>query len=66
MQSVFSPASRRDALGEHLEGGRREGRLKMDRTKPLGRDCAMGVDCRLYLDRGSEPAKDSRGAGYRV
>jgi hypothetical protein len=65
MQSVFSPASRREALGEHSEGGRRDGGLKMDRTKPLGRDLAMGVDCRLYVDRGSERAKDSHGCGIQ-
>jgi hypothetical protein len=28
MQSVFSPASRREALGEHSQGGRREGWAK--------------------------------------
>jgi hypothetical protein len=30
MQSIFRPASRREALGKHSKGGRRGGGLKMD------------------------------------
>jgi hypothetical protein len=29
MQSIFRPASRREMLGEHSGGGRRDGGLKM-------------------------------------
>ena len=50
MQSIFRPASRREALGKHSEGGRRDGGLKMGWTKPLGCDVPMGFDCRLYFE----------------
>jgi hypothetical protein len=36
MQSIFRPASRRERLGEHPKGDRRDGGLKMGWTKPLG------------------------------
>jgi hypothetical protein len=34
MQSIFSLAARRKYSAEHLAGARRDGELKMDRTKP--------------------------------
>jgi hypothetical protein len=37
MQSIFRSASRRETLGKHSKGGRRDGGLKMDWTKPLAR-----------------------------
>src|SRR5580704_14234322 len=37
MQSIFRSAARRDTLGKHSKGGRRDGGLKMDWTKPLPR-----------------------------
>jgi hypothetical protein len=33
MQSIFRPASRREVLGEHAGGSRRDGGLKMGWTK---------------------------------
>jgi hypothetical protein len=36
MQSIFRPAARREMLGEHLGGGRRDGGLKMGWTKRSG------------------------------
>ena len=36
MQSIFRPASRREMLGEHAGGGRRDGGLKMGWTKRSG------------------------------
>jgi NADPH2:quinone reductase len=36
MQSIFRPASRREALGERSGGGRRDGGLKMGSTKLSG------------------------------
>ena len=35
MQSIFSPAARRDTLREPGNLGGRDGELKMDWTKPL-------------------------------
>jgi hypothetical protein len=49
MQSIFRPALRRETLGEHSEGDRRDGGLKMGWTKPLGCDVPMGFDCGLYF-----------------
>jgi transposase len=37
MQSNFRSASRRETLGKHSKGVRRDGGLKMDWTKPLAR-----------------------------
>jgi hypothetical protein len=34
MQRIFSSAMRRELLGKHLKGGRRDGELKIDWTKP--------------------------------
>jgi len=42
MQSIFRLAARRETLGEQLEGGRRDGGLKMGWTKPLGWGVAYG------------------------
>ena len=36
MQSIFRPASRREVLGEHSGGSRRDGGLKMGWTKRSG------------------------------
>ena len=41
-QSIFRPASRRETLGEHTKGDRRDGDLKMGWTKPLGCGVAYG------------------------
>src|SRR5271165_1938109 len=49
MQSIFRSASRRETLGKHLKGGRRDGGLKMDWTKPLPRAWPMCIECRLDL-----------------
>jgi hypothetical protein len=49
MQSIFRPASRREALGEHSGGDRRDGGLKMGWAKPSGVAISMGIDCRLNL-----------------
>src|SRR6266403_6247806 len=46
-QSIFRPASRRERLGKHTKGDRRDGGLKMGGTKPLPRGWPMGIDCRL-------------------
>jgi hypothetical protein len=35
VQSIFRSASRREKLGKHSKGSRRDGELKMDWTKPL-------------------------------
>jgi hypothetical protein len=47
MQSIFRSASRRETLGKHSKGGRRDGGLKMDWTKPLARAWPMCIECRL-------------------
>ena len=49
LQSIFRSASRRETLGKHLKGGRRDGGLKMDWTKPLPRAWPMCIECRLDL-----------------
>ena len=49
MQSIFSAASRRETLGSHSKGGRRDGALKIDWTKPPPRAWLMGIVCRLDL-----------------
>jgi len=47
LQSSFRPASRRETLGRHSEGGRRGGGLKIDWTKPLPSARPMCIDCGL-------------------
>src|SRR6266566_1417645 len=49
LQSIFRSASRRETLGKHSKGGRRDGGLKMDWTKPLPRAWPMWIECRLDL-----------------
>jgi hypothetical protein len=49
MQSIFRSASRREALGKHSKGRRRDAGLKMDWTKPLPRAWPMCIECRLDL-----------------
>jgi hypothetical protein len=49
MQSIFRSASRREALGKHSMGRRRDAGLKMDWTKPLPRAWPMCIECRLDL-----------------
>ena len=64
MQSIFRPASRREMLGEHAGGGRRDGGLKMGWTKRSGcKAIAMGTDCRLDLGWGSEAAGSDERVG---
>jgi hypothetical protein len=47
LQSIFRSASRRETLGLHSTGGRRDGGLKMDWTTPRARAWPMCIDCRL-------------------
>jgi hypothetical protein len=49
MQSIFSPAARRDTLREEGNLHRRDGELKMDWTKPPHDVRPMCFDCRLEL-----------------
>jgi len=49
MQSIFSPAARRDTRREEGNLDRRGGELKMDWTKPLHDARAMCFDCRFEL-----------------
>jgi hypothetical protein len=49
LQSIFRSASRREALGKHSKGRRRDAGLKMDWTKPLPRAWPMCIECRLDL-----------------
>jgi hypothetical protein len=44
MQSIFSPAARRDALRVRASLDRRDGELKMDWTKPLHDARPMGIE----------------------
>ena len=64
MQSIFSPAARRDTLRGIWEADRRGGELKMDWTKPLDDVRPMGVewlaDSRTR-EVSSPAAEDSRG-----
>jgi hypothetical protein len=56
MQSIFSPAARRKILRGGTDGGRRDGGLKMDWTKPgrFGRAIALcvlnGIDLFCFGD----------------
>src|ERR1700737_1738273 len=52
LQSIFRSVSRRETLGKHSKGGRRDGGLKMDWTKPLPRAWPMCIECRLDLGGG--------------
>ena len=54
MQSIFSPAARREGVGEHTERNRRDGGLKMDWAEPLPTAWPMGIGCWLDLGRGSD------------
>ena len=58
MQSIFRPASRRERLGEHPKGDRRDGGLKMGWTKPFGRAWPMGIDSGLGLGQTFEVARN--------
>ena len=49
MQSIFSPAARRDTRREGANLDRRDGELKMDWTKPPHDVRPMCIDCRLEL-----------------
>ena len=42
IQSIFRPAARRERLGKHPKGDRRDGGLKMGWTKPSGCGVAYG------------------------
>jgi hypothetical protein len=44
MQSIFSPAARRDTLRVRAKFDRRDGELKMDWTKPLHEARPMGIE----------------------
>jgi hypothetical protein len=44
MQSIFSPAARRDTLRVRANVDRRDGELKMDWTEPLHEAGPMGID----------------------
>jgi hypothetical protein len=49
LQSIFRSASRRETLGKHSKGGRRDGGLKMDWTKPLPSAWRMCIECWVDL-----------------
>jgi hypothetical protein len=49
LQSIFRSASRRETFGKHSKGGRRDGGLKMDWTKPPPTAWPMCIECRLDL-----------------
>ena len=49
MQRIFRSASRRETFGKHSKGGRRDGGLKMDWTKPPPTAWPMCIECRLDL-----------------
>jgi hypothetical protein len=63
MQSIFRPASRREALGEHAGGGRRDGGLKMGWAKPSGCGDIYGYRLPTQSLRGSEAARDDERVG---
>jgi hypothetical protein len=44
LQSSFRPSSRRETFGRHSKGGRRDGGLKIDWTKPLPSAWPMCID----------------------
>jgi len=62
MQSIFRPAARREALGEHSGVGRRDGGLKIGLNGRRGA-ISMGIDCRLDLGWGSEAAGSDERVG---
>ena len=45
MQSIFSPAERRQEAEPRGESGGRDGELKMDWTEPLYHARPMGIEC---------------------
>ena len=49
LQRIFRSASRRETFGKHSKGGRRDGGLKMDWTKPPPTAWPMCIECRLDL-----------------
>jgi hypothetical protein len=55
MQSSFRPASRRETFGRHSKGGRRDGGLKIDWTKPLPSAWPMCIDHTHHV-----PSSDAR------
>jgi hypothetical protein len=63
MQSIFSAPSRRETARKPFEGGRRDGALKIDWTKPPPRAWLMGIVCRLDLGQGPEALRDGQHAG---
>ena len=63
MQSIFRPASRREALGEHAGGGRHDGGLKMGWAKPSGCGDIYGYRLPTQSLRGSEAAGDDERVG---
>src|SRR5271166_2060855 len=63
MQSIFRPASRREALGEHSGGDRRDGGLKMSWAKPSGCGDIYGYRLPTQSWRGSEAARGDERVG---
>jgi hypothetical protein len=63
MQSIFRPASRREALGEHAGGGRRDGGLKMGWAKPSGCGDIYGYRLPTQSLRGAEAARGDERVG---
>src|SRR5271165_1415737 len=63
MQSIFRPASRREALGEHSGGDRRDGGLKMGWAKPSGCGDIYGYRLPTQSWRGSEAARGDERVG---
>ncbi len=63
MQSISSAASRRETLGSHSKGGRRDGGLKNRLDETAAQSVAMGTVCRLDLGRGPEAVRDGQRAG---
>ncbi len=63
MQSIFRPASRREALGEHAGGGRRHGGLKMGWAKASGNGDVYGYRLPAGSLRGSEAARGDERVG---
>jgi hypothetical protein len=63
MQSIFRPASRREALGEHAGGARRDGGLKMGWAKPSGCGDIYGYRLPTQSLRGSEAARGDERVG---
>jgi len=67
MQSIFSPAARRDPLQVRANSDRRDGELKMDWTKPLHRTRPMGVEWLAELSAKAESgAAEAEFPGFRM